>query len=200
MSSEKRPPAQRRREPRHEYRSRHHRPRRKKISHAVRISILSCFIAAASPEGGDQRDALAEDGDCTAPRVVKFHLTNLLSPLAPHPTFTPRDTPQLGDGIRSAEASGVFFDSLDSDGDGAIEPEEVATFLQNEIGGKQFDTQVEVDDEVGTIMESLDQNQNNGLEMSDMLDYWMKLESLLTAEEVSEWIVYSVQLPSSIGK
>eukprot|EP00585_Thalassiosira_rotula_P006181 CAMPEP_0196144858 /NCGR_PEP_ID=MMETSP0910-20130528/18285_1 /TAXON_ID=49265 /ORGANISM="Thalassiosira rotula, Strain GSO102" /LENGTH=67 /DNA_ID=CAMNT_0041406647 /DNA_START=27 /DNA_END=227 /DNA_ORIENTATION=+ len=66
-------------------------------------------------------------------------------------------------------------------------------FLQNEIGGKQFDTQSEVDDEVGTIMEILDQNKNNGLEMSDMLDYWMKLECLLTAEEVSEWIVYSVQ-------
>jgi Ca2+-binding EF-hand superfamily protein len=106
----------------------------------------------------------------------------------------------LGDGILSTQASGIFFDSIDRDGDGAIEPEEVALFLQNEIGGKQFDTQLEVDEEVGTIMERLDQNHNNGLEMSDMLSYWAKMESLLTAEEVADWIVYSVQLPRSVGK
>lgn len=102
--------------------------------------------------------------------------------------------------MRSAESSGVFFDSLDRDGDGAIEPEEVAMFLQNEIGGKHFDTQVEVDQEVGTIMARLDLNHNDGLEMSDMLVYWNQLESLLSAEEVADWIVYSVQLPSSVGK
>jgi hypothetical protein len=57
-----------------------------------------------------------------------------------------------------------------------------------------------VDEEVETIMERLDQNNNNGLEMSDMLHYWIKLETLLTAEEVSHWITYSVQLPSSVGE
>jgi len=94
----------------------------------------------------------------------------------------------------------VFFDSLDSDGDGAIEPEEVAVFLQNEIGGEQFDTLEEVDEEVGTIMERLDRDHDNGLEMSDMIQYWIKLETLLTAEEVSDWIMHSVQLPSSVGE
>lgn len=107
---------------------------------------------------------------------------------------------QLGDGIRSSEASGVFFDQLDIDGDGSVEPNEMAMFLRDEIGGTQFDTQSEVDSEVDTIMERLDQNRNDGLEMSDMLNYWTQLESLLTAEEVAEWIVYSVQLPKSIGK
>lgn len=94
----------------------------------------------------------------------------------------------------------MFFDSLDSDGDGAIEPEEVAVFLRNEIGGEQFDTLEEVDEEVGTIMERLDRDHDNGLEMSDMIQYWIKLETLLTAEEVSDWIMYSVQLPSSVGE
>jgi len=193
-NSGKRPAARRhrgRKEPRHKYHSHHHRPRRRQSSHAARILFLAFLIVVASSENDEPEE------ECTAPRVVKFNFKNLLSL---SPPFSPRDTPQLGDGIRSTEASGVFFDSLDSDGDGAIEPEEVAMFLQNEIGGKQFDTQIEVEREVGTIMESLDQNQNNELEMSDMLDYWMKLESLLTAEEVSEWIVYSVQLPSSVGK
>lgn len=105
----------------------------------------------------------------------------------------------LGDVKHSIDSSGSFFDYMDKDGDGAIEPEEIAMFLQNKIGGEEFDTQSEVDDEVGTIMARLDHNHNNELEMSDMLIYWNQLENLLTAEEVAEWIVYSVQLPSSIG-
>jgi len=175
-----------RKDPRHEY----HRPRRKRLSQTARFLFLSCLIAVSSSNDEPKEE-------CTEPRVVNF---NFNPPSRFTPTVSPRDIPQLGDGIRSTEASGIFFDSLDSDGDGAIEPEEVAMFLQNEIGGKQFDTQIAVDKEVGTIMERLDKNQNNGLEMSDMLDYWITLESLLSAEEVSEWIVYSVQLPSCVGK
>mmetsp|Transcript_6298 Transcript_6298/g.15661 ORF Transcript_6298/g.15661 Transcript_6298/m.15661 type:complete len:711 (+) Transcript_6298:212-2344(+) len=175
---------------------RHHRRRRKRLPPISKVILLSCIVVVASSNGEPEPEE-----ECKEPQAanLKFSLehkpipTNRNSP-------SPGDTPQLGDGIRSAEASGIFFDSLDTDGDGAIEPDEVALFLQNEIGGKQFDTQSEVDEEVGTIMERLDQNHNNGLEMSDMLNYWMQLESLLTAEEVSEWIVYSVQLPSSIGK
>jgi len=130
---------------------------------------------------------------CTVPIVVNAIMEHL-------PRIAHDNNYHLGDGILSTQASGIFFDSIDRDGDGAIEPEEVALFLQNEIGGKQFDTQLEVDEEVGTIMERLDQNHNNGLEMSDMLSYWAKMESLLTAEEVADWIVYSVQLPRSVGK
>jgi hypothetical protein len=96
------------------------------------------------------------------------------------------------------EASGLFFDSIDRDGDGQIEPEEVAIFLKNQIG--ELETQQAVDSEVVTVMARLDQNQDNGLGMADMHEYWMQLETLLTAEEVAEWIVYAVQLPSSVGK
>ncbi|KAL9188499.1 hypothetical protein ACHAXT_006877 [Thalassiosira profunda] len=168
-----------------------HRPRRRRIRQIARaISAFSCIIVSAS--AADE----APSGECSGPRVVRkftFH--------PPHPNGqTPRVAPQLGDGIRSAEATGVFFDSLDTDGDGTIEPDEVAVFLRDEIGGKQFDTQSEVDEEVGTIMERLDHNHNNELEMSDLIDYWMQLEKLLSPEEVAEWIVYSVQLPSGVGK
>lgn len=96
------------------------------------------------------------------------------------------------------EASGLFFDSIDRDGDGQIEPEEVAIFLKNQIG--ELETQQAVDSEVVTVMARLDQNHDNGLGMADMHEYWMQLETLLTAEEVAEWIVYAVQLPSSVGK
>ena len=196
-----RPSAPRRRR-RHDD-SPHFNRNRAGLGQVAKISFLSCIITVSAISSSDNNIEL-NDEKCTEPRVVTNKLFNFHRPrtnLHCEPTLiTPRDVPQLGDGIRSTEASGIFFDSLDKDGDGAIEPEEMAAFLQNEIGGKQFDTQVEVDEEVGTIMERLDQNHNNGLEMSDMLNYWKQLETLLSPEEVSEWIVYSVQLPRSIGK
>jgi len=192
----------RRRHPRHatHHHNHHkHRPRKRRLGQIARIAFSSYSIAVASPnECSTNHDGETIADECVEPLVVNKLSFNPFTKF--FPAITPRSPPQLGDGRRSTEASGQFFDSLDSDGDGAIEPEEVAKFLQNEIGGKQFDTQIEVDKEVGTIMQRLDQNRNNGLEMSDMLDYWVKLESLLSAEEVSEWIVYSVQLPTSIGK
>ncbi len=163
--------------------------------------MLVCFmsIVASSP------NYFAQQHECTAPQDNKEQCTvpivvNAVMEHLPRISHGHDNYYHLGDGILSTQASGIFFDSIDRDGDGAIEPEEVALFLQNHIGGKQFDTQLEVDEEVGTIMERLDQNHNNGLEMSDMLSYWAQMESLLTAEEVADWIVHSVQLPRSVGK
>ena len=181
-----------------ERRPRRHRPLRT----AAGIFLLSSLVATAvtaitSDDDGDKcDDGLMREGMCDDPEGLEPpRVCNVC-----YFIDLPGPPSHLGDGIRSAESSGVFFDSLDKDGDGAIEPEEVALFLRNEIGGKQFDTQIEVDMEVGTIMARLDLNHNDGLEMSDMLVHWNKLESLLTAEEVADWIVYSVQLPMSVGK
>mmetsp|Transcript_1850 Transcript_1850/g.4312 ORF Transcript_1850/g.4312 Transcript_1850/m.4312 type:complete len:709 (+) Transcript_1850:127-2253(+) len=169
---------------------------------AQRGAFLFSLISAAAAYSADAAAASLQSEkaeECEAPpRVVNFNAV-VVGPA----TFCQdedEEVSQLGDGIRSSEASGVFFDQLDIDGDGSVEPNEMAMFLRDEIGGTQFDTQSEVDSEVDTIMERLDQNHNDGLEMSDMLNYWTQLESLLTAEEVAEWIVYSVQLPKSIGR
>ena len=167
---------------------------------AFLFSLISAAAAAADATDTTAASVQREKAEeCEAqPRVVNFNAVVV------GPASFCRDedveVSQLGDGIRSSEASGVFFDQLDIDGDGSVEPNEMAMFLRDEIGGTQFDTQSEVDLEVDTIMERLDQNHNDGLEMSDMLNYWTQLESLLTAEEVAEWIVYSVQLPKSIGR
>ena len=185
---------------------RHRLPRRAAAGIFLLSRLAATVAASSSSSSSDNSDVFLNEELCaleqggggverdppqvSRPRnVLNFNLPGAAGPV-----------PLLGDGVRSAESSGVFFDSLDRDGDGAIEPEEVAMFLQNEIGGKHFDTQVEVDQEVGTIMARLDLNHNHGLEMSDMLVYWNQLESLLSAEEVADWIVYSVQLPSSVGK
>ena len=76
----------------------------------------------------------------------------------------------------------------------------MALFLKDRIGGSQFDNSETVNREVGQVMKQLDLNQDNGLEMSDVEGYWRRLESLLTAEEVSEWIVHAVQLPQDVGR
>ena len=163
--------------------------------------MIACLIPTVATLPND----FAQKYECTAPQDNKEQCTapivvNAIMERLPRISHGHDNNYHLGDGILSTQASGIFFDSIDRDGDGAIEPEEVALYLQNHIGGKQFDTQLEVDEEVGTIMERLDQNHNNGLEMSDMLSYWAQMESLLTAEEVADWIVYSVQLPRSVGK
>jgi len=183
--------------------------RRRTLQNASRIAFLLSLIIVASSttnepvivpttsKESNERQQQQLGRECaSSPRVFNFNFLPTQQPLLPK--FSPRDTPQLGDGQRSTEASGLFFDSIDRDGDGQIEPEEVAIFLKDQIG--ELETQQAVDSEVVTVMEKLDQNHDNGLEMADMHEYWMQLETLLTAEEVAEWIVYAVQLPSSVGK
>ena len=36
--------------------------------------------------------------------------------------------------------------------------------------------------------------------MGDVNSYWEKLESLLTVDEVAEWIVHAGQLPKQVGR
>lgn len=166
---------------------------RKILRRAAQISFFSCLLLSVASSNNNNHVELKE---CTAPRVAN----NYFNQFNKRKNISPREVAQLGDGRRSSEASGSFFDFLDRDGDGSLGTEEVALFLRDQIGGSQFDTQLEVDNEVETVMERLDKNDNNELEMSDILDYWMQLESLLTAEEVRDWIVYSVQLPKSVGE
>jgi hypothetical protein len=89
---------------------------------------------------------------------------------------------------------------LDTDDSGIISPDEMALFLKNRIGGSQFDNSDTVNKEVGQVMKQLDLNHDNGLEMADVEGYWRRLESLLTAEEVSDWVVHAIQLPAEIGR
>lgn len=105
----------------------------------------------------------------------------------------------LGDGKRSPESSSTFFQSVDRDGDGILKAQEVAFFLEDSIGGSSFDTTSEVNEEVNSLMRDLDRDENEGLDKGDVYAYWNHLESLLTAEEVKEWIENALQLPEYIG-
>eukprot|EP00591_Stephanopyxis_turris_P010510 CAMPEP_0195528426 /NCGR_PEP_ID=MMETSP0794_2-20130614/30550_1 /TAXON_ID=515487 /ORGANISM="Stephanopyxis turris, Strain CCMP 815" /LENGTH=691 /DNA_ID=CAMNT_0040659557 /DNA_START=90 /DNA_END=2162 /DNA_ORIENTATION=+ len=110
------------------------------------------------------------------------------------------ESQNIGDGIRSVSSAWKFFSHVDRDGDGMLRASEVASFISNEIGGSDFDSSFEVESEVNTVMKHLDRNDDDGLDQGDVHAYWNKLESLLTADEVAEWVVHAVQLPDYIGK
>ena len=105
----------------------------------------------------------------------------------------------IGDMHRSDSSTSRFFQSIDSDGDGILEKPEMESFVRETIGGSAFDTSDEVEAGVDQVLEQLDRDRDDGLDKNDVLAYWMQLESLLTAEEVSEWVVHAVQLPESVG-
>mmetsp|Transcript_22424 Transcript_22424/g.40452 ORF Transcript_22424/g.40452 Transcript_22424/m.40452 type:complete len:726 (-) Transcript_22424:145-2322(-) len=106
----------------------------------------------------------------------------------------------IGDKIRSEASATSFFKSIDRDDDGSIGAAELASFVRNSIGGSAFDTASEVDSEVHKVLEALDLNHDDTLDRADVFSYWMQLESLLTTDEVAEWVVYAVQLPEYVGK
>jgi len=105
----------------------------------------------------------------------------------------------IGDSHRSSKSSQSFFASVDLDGDGQILKPELSYFLSQMIGGSAFDDDKEIEDEIGSIMDKMDLEGDGKLEMGDVNSYWEKLESLLTVDEVAEWIVHAGQLPMEVG-
>ena len=106
----------------------------------------------------------------------------------------------IGDSHRNSDAFHKFFSAVDLDGDGKIQGPELDTFLHDEIGGSAFDEKEERENEVDIIMEKMDLEGDGRLEMGDVNSYWEKLESLLTVDEVAEWIVHAGQLPKEVGR
>lgn len=101
--------------------------------------------------------------------------------------------------MRSTSSSSLFFKSIDRDGDGTVRPTELAGFVRQKIGGSAFDADDEVEAGVSNAMAAIDRDNDEVLDRNDVFAYWMKLESLLTADEVAEWVVHAVQLPESVG-
>mmetsp|Transcript_11205 Transcript_11205/g.12422 ORF Transcript_11205/g.12422 Transcript_11205/m.12422 type:complete len:209 (-) Transcript_11205:338-964(-) len=106
----------------------------------------------------------------------------------------------IGDEHRSEMSSKQFFDSIDKDKDGKLGHPELSQYLMNHIGGSNLDTTEEADEEAKSIMDRLDHNQDDELDSKDMYRFWEGLESLLTVDEVAEWIEHSLQLPPKIAQ
>ena len=115
-------------------------------------------------------------------------------------TFIEIEGHTIGDEHRSETSSNQFFNFIDTDRDGKLEQTELSKFLKDHIGGMTLDTDVEAQMEAEAILDRLDHNKDDKLDSKDVFRYWKSLESLLTVDEVAEWVVHSVQLPLEIGE
>ncbi len=106
----------------------------------------------------------------------------------------------IGDEHRSHTSSKHFFNNIDQNRDGKLAQSELSQFLMNHIGGLTLDTADEAQSEAEAILDRLDHNKDDSLDTKDVFSYWKSLESLLTVDEVAEWVVHSVQLPVEIGE
>jgi len=103
----------------------------------------------------------------------------------------------LGDKHRSEASSASFFSSIDRDGDGTLRRTELSNFLRDKVGGEEFDTNEEREQEIENVLTRLDLNADDGLDEEDVMSYWKKnLDGLFGVEDVAEWIVNAAQLPN----
>jgi len=87
-----------------------------------------------------------------------------------------------------------MFESIDSDGDGVLEPSEMSSIIRN-IGHDDFDDEHEIKSGVERSLEFLDANDDDSVSSGDVSRFLSNIKSLLTVEEVVDWIQYAVMLP-----
>ncbi|KAK3252991.1 hypothetical protein CYMTET_37732 [Cymbomonas tetramitiformis] len=86
----------------------------------------------------------------------------------------------------------VFFDLVDKDGDGQIEPEEASKFFE-EVGGTDFDTAHEIEASVDLFLGAVDGSDIGGTIDEDELE--AHLNDIMTCDEVVRWVTHGLQLP-----
>lgn len=149
---------------------------------AAALFVTSSMMLNVAADEESPKDSLSQ-------RLVPIEDTTLRNAAGGEPDH-------IGDGVRSEISSSHFFQSIDSDGDGTLQAPELASIVRESIAETTFDTGVE--DEVSHIMKKLDRDKE-GVDSSDVFAYWMQLESLLTVDEVAEWVVHAVQMPDYVG-
>jgi len=104
----------------------------------------------------------------------------------------------IGDEHRDVVSSTAFFSSIDQDGDGILAGSELSTFLRDDIGGDQYDTNEEIDVEVKGLLTRVDLDAESGLDQRDMMSYWDRNLGLFSVDDVIEWLAHAVQLPDDV--
>lgn len=106
-------------------------------------------------------------------------------------------SPELGAAKNSINS---MFDKLDGDRNGKIQREEIRKFVSSTAGGSTLDETSEVEEGVASVMSNIDGNRDDALSKTDFLDHWSRLGSLLSVDEVAEWVVHAVQLPLEVSE
>lgn len=106
----------------------------------------------------------------------------------------------IGDGATSERDAKVLFEFLDTDADGQVEESELFAFVGDAIGGHVLDSTEEIEAGVASILDAADRNDDSRLSTAETREFWKRLGSLLSVEEVAAWVEHSVQLPAAVAR
>lgn len=88
-----------------------------------------------------------------------------------------------------------FFDTIDANGNGGLDRNEITQYIEQEIGTDLFDEDQEISGGTHLVMSQVDMSQSGTVSPKELDSHWSKIESFLTVNEVAEWIARGVQLP-----
>ena len=90
-----------------------------------------------------------------------------------------------------------FFSSLDADGDGQVRGDELGAYVASSVGGKDFDTDVEVADAVRAVQERIDgQDTGDAIDAEElMVSLTSTKNQMLRPHKVARWVRHGPQLP-----
>ena len=83
---------------------------------------------------------------------------------------------------------------LDTDKDGVLEESEISSVIRD-IEHEKFDDEHEIKSGIARSLNFLDANQDDQVSSGDVSRFLSNIKTLLTVEEVVEWIQYAVMLP-----
>eukprot|EP00516_Mucochytrium_quahogii_P007989 CAMPEP_0203745716 /NCGR_PEP_ID=MMETSP0098-20131031/1371_1 /ASSEMBLY_ACC=CAM_ASM_000208 /TAXON_ID=96639 /ORGANISM=" , Strain NY0313808BC1" /LENGTH=831 /DNA_ID=CAMNT_0050633577 /DNA_START=601 /DNA_END=3097 /DNA_ORIENTATION=- len=102
-----------------------------------------------------------------------------------------------GDGAISGEElfKSKFFQSADSNGDGTIEDTEIQGYLSRFGADKLYKENSDLVQGIDDAVFAVDQDNTAGIQVGDLIRHWEKLDSLVTVDDVEDWITNAVLLP-----
>lgn len=94
-----------------------------------------------------------------------------------------------------------FFNNLDENGDGVLEPFEIRDFVE-ELEGTTVSSHgtADIDHKVEKMMSNLDADADAEVTLADLQRRFSRLGSLLTVSEAADWVVHAVSLPEEVGQ
>lgn len=104
---------------------------------------------------------------------------------------------ELGDAITSDESRDIFFASMDNNGNGRITVDELTGYIED-TGGNSLDETSEIQSAVSSVLKTLDLNEDKILKKDDFSLYWKSLSSLLSVEEVADWVEHALLMPEPV--
>ncbi|KAJ8612240.1 hypothetical protein CTAYLR_002952 [Chrysophaeum taylorii] len=107
---------------------------------------------------------------------------------------------RIGDFETSERDASLLFDILDADADGEVEQAELEAFVGDAIGGHVLDSREEIEAGVASILDAADSNADARLSTAETFAYWKTLGSLLSVDEVAQWVEHAAQLPTHVAR